>query len=91
MFIGFKNPGMIIPIGIVVVLIGMFFAVPTLWMRMRPEHPDRLTSWSHFRQHGIVTAYGRCSAAAATIQVLILPVLVLVWGLTVLTIVAAVG
>ena len=82
---------MVVPTGIIAVFIAMFFAVPALWMKMKPEHPQQLTPWSRFRQHGIMTPYGRSTAGAATVQVLILPVLILLWGIAVVTIAAVVG
>ena len=91
MAFGFRAPGMIVPTGIIAVFIAMFFAVPATWMRMKPEHPQRLTSWSRFRQRGIMTASGHSTAGAATVQVLILPALILLWGLVVVTIAAVVG
>jgi hypothetical protein len=91
MAFGFAAPSMVVPTGIIAVFIAMFFAVPALWMRMKPEHPQRLTPWRRFRQHGIMTAYGHSTAAAATIQVLVLPALILAWGIAVVTIAAMVG
>jgi hypothetical protein len=90
MAVGFGNPHLILPMAIFVVFIAMYFAVPAMWMRMQPEHRQRLTSWAVFRRDGIMTAYGPSTAGAATIQVLILPVLILLWGIAVVTIAAAV-
>ena len=90
MALGFSAPGMIVPTGIIAVFIAMFFGVNAMWMRMKPEHPQRLTPWSRFRRQGIMTAYGHSTAGAATVQVLILPVLILLWGLAVVTIAALV-
>lgn len=90
MALGFGNPGLIVPMGIIVTFIAMFFAVPAMWMRMKPDHPQRLTGWARFQQRGIVTAFGHTGAGAATVQVLILPVLILVWALAVATIAALV-
>ena len=90
MALGFGNPGLIMPMGIIVIFIAMFFAVPAMWMRMKPEHPQKLTAWAHFRQQGIMTAFGHTAAGAATVQVLILPLLILVWGFAVVTIAALV-
>jgi hypothetical protein len=87
---GFGNPHLILPMAIFVTFIVMAFAVPAMWMRMKPDHPQALTSWSRFRRHGIMTAFGRTTAGAATVQVLILPVLIVVWGLVVVTIAAVV-
>lgn len=90
MAIGFGNPGLIVPMAIIVTFIAMFFAVPTMWMQMKPDHPQQLTSWARFRRCGIMTAFGRTAAGPATVQVLILPALILVWGFAVVTIAALV-
>ncbi len=90
MAVGFAAPMMVVPTGIIAEFIAMFFAVPAMWMRMKPEHPQTLTAWARFRRDGIMTAYGRSTAGAATVQVLILPVLILLWGIAVVTIAAVV-
>lgn len=90
MTFGFSAPGMIVPTGIIAIFIAMFFAVPTLWARMKPENPQRATSWARFRQFGIMTPYGRTTAASATVQVLILPVLILVWAVAFVAVAAAI-
>ena len=90
MTLAFGNPGLILPMAIFVVFIAMFFGVAAMWMRMKPEHPQRLTPWSRFRRQGIMTAYGHSTAGAAAIQVLILPVLIFLWGLAVVAIAAVV-
>ena len=90
MALGFGNPKLVLPMAIFVTFIAMAFAVPAMWMRMKPDHPQALTSWSRFCRDGIMTAFGRSTARAATVQVLILPVLILVWGLVVVTIAALV-
>ena len=91
MALGFGNPHLVIPLAICAIFIVMAFAVPALWMRMKPDHSTPLSSWSRFDRQGIMTAFGRSSASAATVQVLILPVLILVWGLAVVTVAALVG
>ena len=90
MAFGFAAPAMIVPTGIIAVFIAMFFAVPAMWARMKPDHPQRATSWERFRRHGIMTAFGHSSANAAAIQVLILPALILLWGIGVVAIAAVV-
>lgn len=90
MTLAFGNPGLILPLAIIVLFIAMFFGVQTLWMRMKPENPQRLTHWARFRRQGIMTAFGPASSGAAMTQVLILPVLVFVWGVAVVTIAALV-
>lgn len=90
MAVGFASPQLILPMAIFVTFVAMAFAVPAMWMRMKPDHPQRLTSWNRFRRDGIMTAFGRSTAGAATVQVLILPVLILAWGFAVVTIAALV-
>jgi hypothetical protein len=90
MVVGFGNPKLILPIAIIVVFIAMFFGVNAMWMRMKPADSQRLTSWGRFRREGIMTAYGCSTAGAAIVQVLILPALILLWGLAVVTIAALV-
>jgi hypothetical protein len=90
MAVGFGNPHLILPMAIIVIFFAMAYAVPAMWMRMKPDHAQRLTSWGRFRRDGIMTAFGRSTAGAASIQVLILPVLILAWGFAVVTIAAVV-
>ena len=90
MALGFGNPHLIIPMAIFAIFIIMGFAVPAVWMRMKPDHPQTLTSWSRFSRAGIMTAFGHTAARDATVQVLILPVLILIWGLATVTIAALV-
>jgi hypothetical protein len=90
MALGFGNPELVVPIGIFIVFIGMFFTVPALWMRMKPQHGRRLTAWESFGEQGILTAYGHTTAKAAVAQVMILPALIFAWGIVVVAIAAAV-
>ncbi len=55
-----------------------------------PDHAAKPLSWSEFSRIGINTYTGNMSAKDATGQVLILPVLILVWGLAIAVIAAAV-
>lgn len=87
---GLPSRGLIIPMAIFTIYIAMAFGVPTLWARMNPEHRSKAMSWRQFSQHGINTATGRISGRDATIQVLILPVWILLWGFAAITIVALV-
>ena len=88
--VGFGNPAMILPMAIIVIFIAMFFAVPALWVRMNPENPVPTTTWAEFRRNGIMTPFGRATANAVMVQVLILPVLIFLWGVAVVTIAALV-
>lgn len=87
---GFSSPAMIIPTAIIVIFVAVFFAVPTLWARMKPDNPQRPLSWQRFTAKGIMTATGHSEAGAATVQVLILPALIFLWGVAVVTVAALV-
>lgn len=78
--VGFASPGLIIPIAICAIYITMAFGTPSLWTRIRGEEASQALSLSEFRRRGIVTATGHCDAASATLQVLILPAVILFWG-----------
>lgn len=90
MAFGFRDQMIIVPTGVIAIFIAMFFAVPAQWVRMKPENLKTATSWARFRRDGIMTPHGRSTAGAATVQVLILPALILVWGITVVAIAAVV-
>jgi hypothetical protein len=91
MAIGFGNPGLIVPMTIMAVFLGMFFGVPALWVRMGPgANRSHAKSWSRFLSEGVQTNTGHLGAGEAAVQVLILPVLILVWGLGTATIAALV-
>jgi len=88
---GFAHPEMILPTAIFALFIIAFFAVPAIWVRMQPENPVRAMSWARFQAKGIQTATGLVDARAATAQVLILPVLIVLWGVAAVTIAAIVS
>ncbi|MDP3674116.1 MAG: hypothetical protein Q8R44_03315 [Novosphingobium sp.] len=84
----FATREMILPTAIIVVLIVAGFGVPSLWARMKPDDAGAPLTWGQFSQRGIMTHTGRMSAGDATIQVLILPTLILLWAGAVATIAA---
>ena len=90
MAIGFPHKEMILPMAIFAIFLAGFFGVPALWVRMKPDNTVRPLTWSRFRANGIQTAHGRVTARDATIQMLILPTLILGWGIVVVTIAALV-
>ena len=79
MALGFAHPELALPI-----------AVPALWALMAPESSRPAKSWSRFQREGIQTPFGRTTARDATVQVLILPVLIFLWGIATVTIAALV-
>ncbi len=90
MAIGLSTPGLIIPITICMVFVGMFFSVPAMWARMRPDNPVKALAWDRFLSQGIATYTGRLSAGEAAAQMLVLPILIFAWGVAMVTIAALV-
>jgi ABC-type dipeptide/oligopeptide/nickel transport system permease subunit len=86
----FANPVLAIPMAIIVLLIVAAFGVPAIWTRLQGNMsaPETL---GEFETRGIMTNTGRLSASEATTQVLILPVLLVAWGLAVAVIAAIVA
>lgn len=86
----FRNAEIGLVMAICAVYITMAFGTPALWTRMAPSQPINQQSWKSFVRHGIETHTGKTGCVDATIQVLILPVLILCWGVGIALIVAAV-
>ncbi len=84
------NPGLIIPMAICAVFFVGFFGVPSIWVRMHPEDGKKAMTWGQFNQRGISTLTGRLGAGEAMAQVLVLPVLIVCWGLVIAVMVALV-
>ena len=88
---GLGNPGLLIPMAIFAFFIVAGFSLPAIWVRMQPDNPSRAMTWPRLVREGVATHTGRVTARDAAVQMLILPVLVLMWGVAVVTIAALVG
>lgn len=86
----FGNPGLILPMAVFTLFIVAGFGVPAIWAKMDPAKLAKAKSWMRFQRDGITTLTGHNTAGEATVQVLILPALIVVWGLAVVTIAAIV-
>ena len=86
----FANAELILPMAIFVFFIVAGFGVPTVWAKLAPDTASAAKSWVRFQRDGIKTLTGHNSSGEATVQVLILPVLIVVWGMAVVTIAALV-
>ena len=86
----FSSPELILPIAVMAFSIIAGFGINTIWTRLSPKASEKAFSWGKFERDGIQTLTGRNTAGQATVQVLILPALILVWGLAVVTIAATV-
>jgi hypothetical protein len=85
--LAFRGGHMAVVYGVIFAFIAAFFAVPTLFPAIaHDESRARALSLLDFRHRGIATATGRASAREATILVLLLPFLILCFGIAVATI-----
>ena len=90
MGIGLKSPGLAIPMAIFVIFIVAGFGVPAIWARLEPDPGKRQMSVNALMHRGIATHTGHLAGRDAIVQMLILPVLILLWGLATVTIAAMV-
>lgn len=90
MFAGLGNPMLAIPMVIFAVFIVAGFGVPAIWVRLRDNVSKPLDN-GQFGRSGIMTCTGRLTARDASIQMLILPVLIVLWGIAAITIAAMVS
>lgn len=88
--IGLATPGLIVPMAICVIIVAGFFGTPAAWTRMAPDSRKDSRTWGDFLQGGIDTFTGRLKARDAVVQMLILPVLIVAWAITIVTIAALV-
>jgi hypothetical protein len=85
--LAFRGGHMAVVFGVTFALIAAFFAVPAMLPHIAArETSTRALSWSEFADRGIVTATGQSSAREATTLVLLLPFLILMFGIAVVTI-----
>lgn len=94
MFAGLSSPGLVIPMAIFAVFIAGMFGVPAVWTRIKSHDAsgDDATplTMGKFMNKGIMTHTGRLAPRDAMIQMLILPVLIVMWGCAVVVIAALV-
>lgn len=84
----FANPSLALPMTVIVFLVTAAFAVPAIWVRMRPENTQKAASYGNFRSRGIETGSGHLDSRSAAVQVLIMPLLIFFWGVSVAVIAA---
>jgi hypothetical protein len=90
MSVAFMNPELAIPMVVIAAFVFFGFRVAGKWASMKPDSDSEPLTWSQFRNRGIMTMSGKLTAGQAAAQVLILPALILVWGIAVAIIAAAV-
>jgi hypothetical protein len=88
--LAFRGGHMAVAYGVIFAFIAAFFAIPATFPQAKPEGRTKALSWAMFRYKGITTATGRSSAGEATVLVLLLPFLILCFGIAIATIAAIV-
>jgi hypothetical protein len=86
--LAFRGGHMAVSYGVIFAFIGLYFAIPAIFPQMKAEGRTKALSWAMLRYKGIQTATGRSSATEATVLVLLLPFVVLCFGIAVATIAA---
>ena len=86
----FHNPELILPMAVIVGSIIFGFGVNRTWAAMKPDNDSKPATWGQFASKGVQTLSGHLTASEASIQVLMLPVLIVFWGLSVAIIAAVV-
>jgi len=86
----FAAPMLAIPMVVFAGFIVAGFGVPMIWTRLANNSTKPL-SYGQFQNDGIMTNTGRCAPRDAAIQMLILPVLIVLWGVAVAIIAAVVA
>lgn len=84
----FMNAGLVLPMVVIVGFVVFAFAVAGVWAGMKPDNDTHPLSWGQFVNRGIQTLSGSLTSGEASVQVLILPVLILFWGASIAVIVA---
>ena len=87
----FMNAELVLPMAAFVISIVGGFGLGYKWVAMKPGNDNPTLTLGQFSNRGIQTLSGRLTAAEASAQVLILPVLILTWGVAIAVIYAVVG
>jgi hypothetical protein len=79
----FNSGHMAVAYGVIFAFIAAYFAVPALFPPMAPRKASKALRFFEFGHRGIATATGRATALEATILVLLLPFLILCFGIAI--------
>ena len=91
MFAGLSSPGLVIPMVIFAVFIIAGFGVPAIWTKLATpgaQSGQKAMAYSEFKRQGLMTNTGHLSARDAAIQMLMLPVMIVCWGLFIVSVAA---
>ncbi|PZU58809.1 MAG: hypothetical protein DI547_08490 [Sphingobium sp.] len=88
MAVAFMAPDLVIPMAIFVLFVIAGFGTPALWARTASPPPGRRPDWDSFMRDGFECMTGHLSGRQTAVQVLIMPALILVWGICIAIIAA---
>lgn len=86
MWAAFGEKQLAIPFAIFAVFLAGAFIVPGWWARVVPDQGGRKPGWAEFIDEGFVCETGRQSAGGVMVQVLIMPAVLIGWGLFLLVV-----
>lgn len=84
--IGLSTPELAIPMAIFAIFIVGLFGAPALWLGLGRKPEAKAMSFGELMRRGIMTHTGLLKGRDAAIQMMILPVLIVLWAMTVLVI-----
>ena len=82
MWLAFGNPELVLPFVIFVTFLAASLIVPAYWERIADQDGPK-QSFAEFLQEGVECATGRVTAGEAMVQVLIMPAMLVFWGLSI--------
>jgi hypothetical protein len=88
MTVCFMNPELALPMAVFGFSIIAGFGLGYKWVAMNPDNAAKTLTWGQFGNRGVQTLSGGLTAFEASVQVLILPVLIVFWGLAIAVIIA---
>ena len=90
--LGLSTPELALPMAIFAIFIVGLFGAPALWLRAGANAPEvKAKSVGALMRQGIMTNTGLLKGRDAAVQMMILPVLIVVWAMTVLVIAGVVA
>lgn len=82
MWLAFGNPELVLPFVIFVAFLAASLIVPAYWERVAHQDGPK-QSFAEFLQEGVECATGHVTARQTMVQVLIMPAMLVFWGLSV--------
>jgi hypothetical protein len=77
----FHNSELLLPMAVLIGFVIIAFGLASKWATMNPSKDSKALTWGQFSNRGIQTLSGPLTSFEASVQVLILPVLIMFWGI----------